>query len=71
MRSALQRRNFMLAWTLAAELPKLQLADGLELLLLARDLELATFDRAVPAGTRGYAANSGCPAERHSLLWLL
>jgi hypothetical protein len=31
----------MLAWTLAAELPKLPLADGLELLLLARDLEPA------------------------------
>jgi len=38
----------MLAWTLAAELPKVALADALELLLLARDLEPARFDRAVP-----------------------
>jgi hypothetical protein len=45
---ALQRRNFMLAWTMAAELPKVPLADGLELLLLAHDLEQARFDRAVP-----------------------
>jgi hypothetical protein len=45
---ALERRNFMLAWTMAAELPKVPLADGLELLLLARDLESARFDRAVP-----------------------
>jgi hypothetical protein len=45
---ALERRNFMLAWTMAAELPKVPLADGLELLLLARDIEPARFDRAVP-----------------------
>jgi hypothetical protein len=45
---ALERRNFMLAWTMAAELPKVPLADGLQLLLLARDLEPARFDRAVP-----------------------
>ncbi len=35
----------MLAWTMAAELPKVQLADALALLLLARDLEPARFDR--------------------------
>jgi hypothetical protein len=45
---ALERRNFMLPWTLAAELPKVPLADGLELLLLALDREPARFDRAVP-----------------------
>jgi hypothetical protein len=45
---ALERRNFMLAWTMAAELPKVPLADGLELLLLANDVETARFDRAVP-----------------------
>jgi hypothetical protein len=45
---ALERRNFMLAWTTAAELPKVPLADGLELLLLANDVEPARFDRAVP-----------------------
>lgn len=38
----------MLAWTMAGELPKLPLADGLELLLLASDVEPARFDRAVP-----------------------
>jgi hypothetical protein len=45
---ALKRHNFMLAWTMAAELPRVQLADALALLLLARDLEPARFDRAVP-----------------------
>jgi hypothetical protein len=45
---ALARGNFVLAWTMAAELPKVPLADGLQLLLLARDLEPARFDRAVP-----------------------
>jgi hypothetical protein len=45
---ALQRRNFMLAWTMAAELPNVALADALELLLLARDLEPARSDRSVP-----------------------
>lgn len=45
---ALERRNFMLAWTMAAELPKVPLADGLQLLLLAHDVEPARFDRAVP-----------------------
>ena len=38
----------MQAWTLAAELPNVPLADALELLLLARDLEPARFDRGVP-----------------------
>jgi hypothetical protein len=42
------RRNFMLAWTMAAELPRVPLADRLELLFLARDVEPARFDRAVP-----------------------
>jgi hypothetical protein len=45
---ALKGRNLMLAWTMAAELPKVPLADVLELLLLARDLEPARFDRGVP-----------------------
>jgi hypothetical protein len=49
---ALKRQNFMLAWTMAAELPTLQLADALALLLLARDLEPARFDR---AAARWYA----------------
>jgi hypothetical protein len=38
----------MQAWTLAAEVPKVSLADGLALLLLARDVEPARFDRGVP-----------------------
>jgi hypothetical protein len=33
---------------MATELPKVPLADGLELLRLARDLEPARFDRGVP-----------------------
>jgi len=33
---------------MASELPTVPLADGLELLLLARDLEPARFDRGVP-----------------------
>jgi hypothetical protein len=36
---ALERRNFLLAWTMAAELPKVPLADALSLLLLALDQE--------------------------------
>ncbi len=47
-RRALERRNFMMAWTMAAELPKVPLADGLELLLLASEVEPARFDRSVP-----------------------
>jgi hypothetical protein len=38
----------MLAWTMAGELPKLPLADGLELVLLESDVEPARFARAVP-----------------------
>jgi hypothetical protein len=38
----------MQAWTLAAELPQVALADALELLLLTRDLQPARFDRGVP-----------------------
>jgi hypothetical protein len=45
---ALKRQNFMLAWTMAAELPRVPLADALHLLLLARDVEPARFDRAAP-----------------------
>jgi hypothetical protein len=45
---ALARGNFMQAWTLAGEVPKVSLADGLALLLLARDVEPARFDRGVP-----------------------
>jgi hypothetical protein len=47
-RRALDSRSFMQAWTLAGELPQVPLADGLALLLLARDVEPARFDRGVP-----------------------
>lgn len=45
---ALRGGQVMMAWGLAAELPTVPLADALELLLLARDLEPARFDRGVP-----------------------
>ena len=42
------RRNFLLAWSLAAELPKVALADALALLLLALDEQRWRFDTAAP-----------------------
>jgi hypothetical protein len=45
---ALDRRNFLLAWTLAAELPKVPLADALTLLLLALDQQPWRFETAAP-----------------------
>jgi hypothetical protein len=45
---ALERRNFLLAWTLAAELPKVPFADALSLLLLALDQQPWRFERAAP-----------------------
>jgi hypothetical protein len=57
---ALKRQNCMLAWTMAAELPKVQLGDALELLLPARDLEPARFDRPRLAGMDGFAPSGGC-----------
>ena len=45
---ALKRRNFLLAWTMAAELPKVPLADALSLLLLALDQQPWRFERAAP-----------------------
>jgi hypothetical protein len=45
---ALERRNFLLAWTLAAELPKVPLADALSLLLLALDQQPWRFETAAP-----------------------
>ena len=45
---ALDRRNFLLAWTLAAELPKVPLADALSLLLLALDQQPWRFETAAP-----------------------
>jgi hypothetical protein len=45
---ALARRNFLLAWTLGAELPKVPLADALALLLLALDQQPWRFETAAP-----------------------
>jgi hypothetical protein len=45
---ALDRRNFLLAWTMAAELPKVPLADALSLLLLALDHQPWRFETAAP-----------------------
>jgi hypothetical protein len=45
---ALDRRNFLLAWTLAAELPKVPLADALSLMLLALDQQPWRFETAAP-----------------------
>jgi hypothetical protein len=48
VKRALERRNFLLAWTLAAELPKVPLADALSLLLLALDRQPWRFETAAP-----------------------
>jgi hypothetical protein len=45
---ALARRNLLLAWTMAAELPKVPLADALSLLLLARDEQPWRFEKSAP-----------------------
>jgi hypothetical protein len=45
---ALERRNFLLAWTMAAELPKVPLADALSLLLLALDQQPWRLETAAP-----------------------
>jgi hypothetical protein len=45
---ALDRRNFLLAWTPAAALPKVPLADALSLLLLALDQQPWRFETAPP-----------------------
>jgi hypothetical protein len=45
---ALERRNFLLAWTMAAELPTVPLADALSLLLMALDQQPWRFEKAAP-----------------------
>jgi hypothetical protein len=45
---ALARGNFLLAWTLAADLPSVPLADALALLLHARDRQPWRFETAAP-----------------------
>jgi hypothetical protein len=41
-----ERRNVMVAWATAAELPQVELGDALALVLLALDYDAARFDRA-------------------------
>jgi hypothetical protein len=48
VKRALERRNLLLAWTMASELPKVPLADALSLLLLALDHEPWQFEAAAP-----------------------
>jgi hypothetical protein len=69
---ALKRRNFMLAWTMAAELPKVQLADAR--LCMERQLSASEAQLALAAlnALPGPGATSAAPAlaavcERHSL----
>ncbi len=45
---ALERRNFLLAWTLANELSRLPRDDAFGLLLLARDCDQERYVRAAP-----------------------
>jgi hypothetical protein len=45
---ALVGRNLLLAWTMAAELPSVPLADALSLLLLALDEQPWRFETAAP-----------------------
>jgi hypothetical protein len=45
---ALSRGSFLLAWSLAADLPRVPLADALSLLLLARDQQPWRFEAAAP-----------------------
>jgi hypothetical protein len=47
-RRALDRRNFLEAWTLASELPRVPLADALALLLLALDQQPWRFHTVAP-----------------------
>jgi hypothetical protein len=43
---ALERRNVMVAWAMASELPKIDLGDALALVLLALEKDAPRFDRA-------------------------
>ena len=56
----------MLAWTMATELHKVPLADGFELLLLARDLSRRGSIGVCLTGTRGFTASGDCPAVRRN-----
>ena len=51
---ALELRNFLLAWTTAAELRKVPLADALALLLLALDQQPWRFETAADIVKRNY-----------------
>jgi hypothetical protein len=45
-RGALERKNVMVAWAAAAELPQVELGDALALVLLALERDAPRFDRA-------------------------
>jgi hypothetical protein len=45
-RRAIERRNAMVAWGMASELPKIDLGDALALVLLALEHDAPRFDRA-------------------------
>jgi hypothetical protein len=64
---ALQRGSFMQAWALAQELPTVRLVDGLALLLLAREVEPARFDRAVPRWHARLCTERRLPASEAQL----
>jgi hypothetical protein len=46
LRRAIERRNTIVAWATAAELPRVELDDALALVLLARDADAPRFERA-------------------------
>jgi hypothetical protein len=58
-RSALERWNLLVAWSLAAGLPQAALADALALLLLALDQQPWRFDTGLPGGTPGFVLKRG------------
>jgi hypothetical protein len=65
---ALARRNFIQAWTLAGELPKVPLVDGLALLLLALEVEPARFERGVPRWHARLCLERRLPASEAQLV---
>ena len=66
-RRALDRRNFLEAWTLAAELPKVPLADALSLLLLALDRQPWRYGTAVPRWHSRLCAEARLTVEESAL----
>ena len=65
---ALRRKNFLDAWTLAAELPQLPLADALALLLLARDADPERYARAAVRWHSRLCADAGLLIDEGQLV---